>query len=81
MQINNDEDSAEVDEDPAAEEEVVRIAFDLGPAPDRSRSTGHGGTSRTGRGANGVILAEAEVNRTERGQKPPSPLWPWIVSS
>ena len=51
------------------------------PATNRSRSTGHEGTSRSVRGANGAILAEAEVSRTEHGQNPPSPLWFWTISS
>ena len=45
VQINNDENSAEVGEDPAAEEEVVRIASDPGQPSHRQveehRTRGH----------------------------------------
>ena len=45
VQINNDENSAEVGEDPAAEEEVVRIVSDLGRPSHRQveehRKGGH----------------------------------------
>ena len=76
MQVN-DEHSAEGGEDPAAEEEVVRIASDPGQPSHRQveehRTRGH---IRNVCGANGAILAEAEVaevSRTEHGQNPPSP--------
>ena len=61
----NDEQSAEVCENLAAEEEVVRIAPDPGqPSHKQVEEHRTGGTSRTVPGADGATLAEEEANRT-----------------
>ena len=77
----NDDQFIEVGEGHAAEQEVVRSPTLGSPATNKSRSTGHGGTSRSVPGAYGAILAEEEANRTRNGQDQLSPSWPLITSS
>ena len=71
----NDEHSAEGGEDPAAEEEVVRIASDPGQ-PSHKQVEEH----RT-RGHIPFRSWCLEVSRTEHGQARLSPSWPSIISS
>ena len=50
-------------------------------ATNKSRSTGHVGTSLSDPGVHGAISAEDAANRTRNVQHPQSPLWPSTTSS